>query len=378
MTHHLVLFSLVAAAALPVPSAAQDPQKLFGRVLGSANPLTAQKPPEAGATPSTDGLGRASSSTSAGNANLPHPRYSFSQDGSEVVDSHTGLTWRRCIEGTTWAGEACTGNAVVFRGLSRVLAHAKTAPGWRAPSIDELKSLTEVISRDEDRRYGPGGSDAYAFPGTPRDMLWSSTLYYKDRGDRDRTKTINFATGYEAFLDNGEQGYLRLVRASAVRSTAASGAGGVPVVARADSPPVAMQGGVRFAPSPDGREIVDANTGLIWRRCAEGMSFQGGTCVGKALVFDFTSAEARAKSQATTTRLQWRLPDKEELRGIGDEKKFKMAIDTSAFPATPPDHFWTSHRIDSNYAYAVNFYNGFAYDRYHTNQHYVRLVRDAR
>jgi hypothetical protein len=133
-----------------------------------------------------------------------------------------------------------------------------------------------------------------------------------------------------------------------------------------------------FVVSADGKEVTDSRNGLIWKRCAEGMVAKGGACAGTARTFSYDEAAAHAVKQASATKVAWRLPTSEELLGIGDEKRFKMAIDTSAFPGTPPDHFWTSTRYIENYYYAVNFYNGFHYDRYYTSPHYVRLVRAGR
>ena len=38
----------------------------------------------------------------------------------------------------------------------------------------------------------------------------------------------------------------------------------------------------RYTPSSDGDEIKDTKTGLMWRRCAEGMIWKKSTCTGKA------------------------------------------------------------------------------------------------
>ena len=133
-----------------------------------------------------------------------------------------------------------------------------------------------------------------------------------------------------------------------------------------------------FTVSADGKEVTDTRSNLVWRRCAEGMAASTKGCAGKALGVDHDGAIKRAEAQAKASGVAWRLPSNSELRGIADESRFKLAIDTEAFPGTPPQHFWTSERINKDYANAVHFYNGFHYDRYHTNEHHVRLVRSAR
>jgi hypothetical protein len=148
------------------------------------------------------------------------------------------------------------------------------------------------------------------------------------------------------------------------------------LLALAALPPTLAAG--PFTVSSDGKEVTDSRTGLVWRRCAEGMTASTKGCTGKPLQLDHSAALQRAEAQAKSSGAAWRLPSTSELRGIADEKRFKLAIDTEAFPGTPPEHFWTSERINKEYAYAVNFYNGFHYDRYHTNENHVRLVRSAR
>jgi Protein of unknown function (DUF1566) len=141
--------------------------------------------------------------------------------------------------------------------------------------------------------------------------------------------------------------------------------------------PAALAAGP-YTVSADGKEVTDAGTGLVWRRCAEGMTASARGCAGKALEFDHATALQHAHAQAMASGTAWRVPTPAELRGIADEKRFKLAIDTQAFPGTPPEHFWTSERTSAEYATAVHFYNGFHYDRYHKTAHHVRLVRSPR
>jgi Protein of unknown function (DUF1566) len=318
------------------------------------------------------------SHTGISNSGTKDGRYVFSNDQSEVTDTKSGITWRRCAEGMQWSEQRCTGQARNFSGLSAALQYEKTVGGWRLPTIDELITVgrdqpfhaNAKISRD---------SIGAAFPGLPSGVFWSSTLYYKDRGDRDRTKVIYFFSGQEGFRDNGEGGYLLLVKKSGSRSSDSTSGGGIPVTATTGgvSRQASAVGATRYLVSGDGAEVTDTTTGLIWRRCAEGMSASGNKCVGKALTFDFAGAFVRASSQAKVSKKGWRVPNKEELLSIGDEKRFTMAIDITTFPGTPPDHFWTSHRTDAENAYAVNFYNAYPYTRYYTNSHYLRLVRES-
>jgi Protein of unknown function (DUF1566) len=90
-----------------------------------------------------------------------------------------------------------------------------------------------------------------------------------------------------------------------------------------------------FTVSADGQEVTDTKTGLIWRRCAAGMTASGGTCTGTASAFTHEAALTHASTQATVTGVAWRLPNVKELSSIADKSRSNPAIDTVAFPATP-------------------------------------------
>ncbi len=144
--------------------------------------------------------------------------------------------------------------------------------------------------------------------------------------------------------------------------------------------PVALwANAVPFTVSADGQEVTDTKTGLIWRRCAEGMTASGGTCTGTASTFMHEAALTRASTQATATGVAWRLPNVKELSSIADKSRSNPAIDTAAFPATPASWFWSSSPYigDANHAWGVNFYYGYVYYGFYgrDNSVSVRLVR---
>lgn len=95
-------------------------------------------------------------------------RYTYSNVGSEVTDSQTGLIWRRCAEGMAWSGGSCTGSPVVPNTIEVALAMAKTQAGWRLPNVKELSSIA-------DRSRSDPAIDTVAFPATPPYFFWSST-----------------------------------------------------------------------------------------------------------------------------------------------------------------------------------------------------------
>jgi predicted secreted protein len=348
---------------------------LLKKTVKDAVPVPNDKVPEVSNQISP--LASTSATESIGNTVSTNTRYVISADGQEVTDKETNLIWRRCAAGMTWNGTTCTGTVSVIKSVVRAFEHAKkeSANGitWRMPTHDELKGLAR-ITKNFDLNVGILGIDANVFPATPAAIFWSSTLYYKDRGDHDRTKTVYFnavATSADSFLDNGDEGIVRLVRdagANAKQSaTAASD------ISKSTVTPIAD--GMRYVVSANGQEVTDQNTGLIWRRCPEGMTARASKCSGAASTYDYDEALKRAQAQTKSTTVAWRLPDNNELYSIAIEGRKDVAIDTVAFPGTPPDYFWTSFKEGPEYSKSINFYNSFAYSRYRTSKHYVRLVR---
>lgn len=135
-----------------------------------------------------------------------------------------------------------------------------------------------------------------------------------------------------------------------------------------------------FAISIDGTEVTDQKTGLVWRRCSEGMSWNGSTCAGTASAFTHEAALQYAATQASSTGVAWRLPNVKELASIVDRSRNNPAIDPTAFPAAPVSSFWSASPAAgiSVYAWYVNFYSGNVYGYWRIYGGYsVRLVRNG-
>jgi hypothetical protein len=129
----------------------------------------------------------------------------------------------------------------------------------------------------------------------------------------------------------------------------------------------------RYTPSANGDEVTDTQTGLVWKRCVEGMAWSGSTCTGSYATFTHEQALVQAKNSTN-----YRLPNVKELASIVDRTRSNPAIDPAAFPATPSQWHWTSTPYvgDSSYAWFVFFSYGNVY-RYGLRYDYyaVRLVR---
>ncbi|RFC31680.1 MAG: Protein of unknown function (DUF1566) [Candidatus Nitrotoga sp. SPKER] len=132
----------------------------------------------------------------------------------------------------------------------------------------------------------------------------------------------------------------------------------------------------RFIISEDGTEVTDNKTGLIWRRCAEGMTASIDGYTGIPGVYNLEDALALAKSQAKATGKAWRLPKVEELSSIVDMSRRDPSIDTDVFPGTPGSPFFTASP-DGALSWFVSFYVGKVFSEYSEVPNHVRLVRSS-
>lgn len=128
-------------------------------------------------------------------------RYTYSPDGAQVLDSQTGLTWRRCSEGQRWIAGTCAGSAT--RHTHREASALARTSGWRLPNIKELSSLVDTS------QWEPA-IDSTAFPQTSLWLYWSSS---PARGDIN-VWTVNFISGeVDSSPDPSSSGnHVRLVR----------------------------------------------------------------------------------------------------------------------------------------------------------------------
>ncbi|MBK9522691.1 MAG: DUF1566 domain-containing protein [Rhodocyclaceae bacterium] len=135
----------------------------------------------------------------------------------------------------------------------------------------------------------------------------------------------------------------------------------------------------RFTPSADGQEVTDTTTGLIWRRCTEGMEWNGSACKMKPLKFKLAAAKERAAEAAKTSNKAWRIPNKDELMSIVEKTKSIPKIDLTAFPNSPSAVFWALRpdADDNLNAWLVNFNTGRVLGNSGQNKFMLRLVRSG-
>ncbi|MFP8778002.1 DUF1566 domain-containing protein [Hydrogenophaga sp. RWCD_12] len=110
----------------------------------------------------------------------------FVPNGSEALDTESGLTWSRCSVGQTWSGSTCVGDASL---LTHEEALAMAPDGWRLPNAKELASLV-------DWGCSVPAIDRTVFPATTPAPYWSSTPWkvYPHTGHFSPPAPVNTST----------------------------------------------------------------------------------------------------------------------------------------------------------------------------------------
>lgn len=121
-------------------------------------------------------------------------------------------------------------------------------------------------------------------------------------------------------------------------------------------------------------------TGLMWKKCAEGQTFNGLSCNGSASTSTWSASLSTAKNSNFAGYSDWRLPNKQELESVVDDSCHSPAINDTIFPNDPQLWTWTSTTVPESPAAAwiVNFQFGTTDIRDKgDNDKTVRLVRSG-
>jgi hypothetical protein len=130
------------------------------------------------------------------NASAPAGRYVVTNGGTAngtVYDTKTKLTWQQTVPsgGYDWAGAKTYCAGLNLGGT-----------GWRLPTIKELQTIVD------DSQTNPA-IDTTAFPSTPSDFFWSSSLL---AGSSSVAWIVYFFAGVTGGLDVSKTYYVRCVR----------------------------------------------------------------------------------------------------------------------------------------------------------------------
>ncbi len=127
----------------------------------------------------------------------------------------------------------------------------------------------------------------------------------------------------------------------------------------------------------DAGVVTHIKTGLMWKRCSEGQTWDGKSCSGIAANYNWQESLQRLQGYSFAGYNDWRLPNKNELASIVETNCERPTINAEIFPNTPSAYFWSSTPFAAftNMAWSVHFNNAFVYYEYKHGAVHVRLVR---
>jgi len=281
-----------------------------------------------------------------------------------TLDKVTGLLWelKTADDGPrdyrkvyTNYGDKRAGDASRYpKGVNRAGLCGRT--NWRLPAPAELLGIVDhgIV------RPAPM-IDLQWFPNTSANSIWTGVGQVNIES---QAWSVSFASGSAGPSQRHFQLGIRLV------SKAIGGAA------------------TRF--TANGDEVIDNRTGLAWRRCSEGQTWDGAACAGSPTEFyGWHGALAHAKAQAQSTGMGWRMPNAKEQFSIVDPGLAQPAIDP-IFPDARSDYcYWTSTPESSQpddtmpmFVRCVAFNEGGLYaagfEDDGSNPRWLRLVRNAK
>jgi hypothetical protein len=240
---------------------------------------------------------------------LPNAQRYDTSNPDLVEDRVTGLSWQRVVDPNSYnmphANDYCGGLTIA--------GHRD----WRLPSMIELVSIADTARTDP-------AADPIAFPNTPAVPFWSSQTDITNSG---LGWYISFKTG-GAYVGND---IVRLARVRCVRGHSSC------------TDPDAS------AYSTTNDSAHDEYTGLTWQRGVDHDNYTWQDAINFC-------------SRLTANGGGWRLPGLRELLTLVDVTRFEPAIDTTAFPNTPSEFFWSSSlsQAPAGTGWGVNFTRGSA------------------
>ena len=268
-----------------------------------------------------------------------------------VRDNVTGLVWENKSEDGLHAGSARYDNLPPGQNgehLGDLVARVNQEGlcgfrDWRVPSLMELQSLVNY----EIPFPGPTVDQSF-FPYTLNEAHWTAS---SDSRSTPKTWTVLFTDGSVDSYPPINRYPARLVHGTPETS--------------------------RHYLSADGQEVTDETTGLVWKRCVEGMKWNGASCTGYPRYFTWYEA----LQSVVPGTAGWRVPNVKEMSSLIDPAATgTLAVNTRLFPGTSNDMFWTStpYTLDTFYGWVVQSFYGYAYFTYLEDNAALRLVRDRR
>ena len=126
--------------------------------------------------------------------------------------------------------------------------------------------------------------------------------------------------------------------------------------------------------------VTDTATGLMWKRCLEGLTYSPGSCTGTPTVVNWDGALSLVKNYTGFAGYtDWRLPNIKELQSIVEEQCYQPAVNLELFPNTPDTTVWSNSPMatsPSTLVWIIDFSQGDMVYADKTMSYSVLLVRD--
>ena len=104
--------------------------------------------------------------------------------------------------------------------------------------------------------------------------------------------------------------------------------------------------------------VLDKKTNLTWQKCSAGLN-NDATCTGTASTYTWTNTISYCTGLSLAGK-NWRLPNVNELKSIADYSlATSPAINTTIFPATVVNFYWSSTSIIAFTSNAWSVYDGY-------------------
>jgi hypothetical protein len=278
------------------------------------------------------------------------------RDYGNPRDADNTYTWYDSNPATNGGNAGTPGSGTDTEDFIKALNDARYGgySDWRMPTI---KELAYIVNRSI--TYPGPTIDTGYFTDTAASWYWSSTTYVHGTG---YAWGVNFGSGgvYGSYKYYG--GYVRAVRGGQ------SWALGDSVIGSFDAVNSRLSNGVStatggYTDNANGT-VTDTSTGLTWQKASSS---------GKG----WEQALAYCEGLNLGGYTDWRLPTVKELQGLADYSQYNPAINTTYFPDTAASWYWssTTNVSDTNYAWLVDFDNGYVSYNYKDYAGYVRAVR---
>ena len=120
--------------------------------------------------------------------------------------------------------------------------------------------------------------------------------------------------------------------------------------------------------------VMDNYSGLIWQRCSRGQN-NDSSCSGTATTANWATAESYCSGLSLAGKT-WRLPTLNELADLVDYSAASPAINTTNFPATVANYYWSSkaYTFVANYKWAIGFDYGSTNGFNESGNFYIRCI----